>query len=762
MSTRPGPIYSLLPAVFRTRDAQRGGQLQAFFSVLESQAEVVRRNVWQLYDDQFIETCAPWTIPYIGELIGFEPVYTVLLSGPDSRAEVANTIGYRRRKGTLLALEQVTRDVSGRTTAGVEEFKRLVTNLSLRDVRPHHADNANLRRGRDWEDPQGPFTRLNRTIDVRRIAPRTRVTPAGPDTTPLEIATHGPGRFNVPDVAVWMWRWQSWPITRQPAFELGDGGYLFSPVGGPMPLFQQPPPAPQPFARLLDEGDAPQPITRRQFELNTVVYYPSSIALTADGVAVSARQIVSANLMETNGAVCNVPSGKIAIDPELGRIQYAADVPRPKELRVNYSLGLAAQMGGGSYNRTPNLTPPASPALTAVVGSPAYPTLKSAVAAWNVLAAASKGLEQVRGVIVLPDFECYSIDLTGPNAIQVFPQSQLLIAAAHVTQDGAPPEWNNARVALRGEIEVNGLPLPILKDGQAAPTGQVQFSGLWLAGEIRLLGDEFCLQINDCTLTPGGRRTSRGEAEFPGEPSLTGSAIGASVCMSRVVSGPIALPSSCSTRIFQSVVDSGSPYCPAFAGPDLASAGASLHIENSTVVGRVWAQAIRLASNTIFWAKLSRRDPWKAPVWASRVQSGCVRYCWLPSNSIVPRQYECLPPNAASEPVLLPQFVSLRFGQPGYCMLSGDVPLALWKGADNGSQIGVFQPIQETEAVTNIQIRSAEYLPANLECGVFLIPSRPHYVMEIESNYGYGSKRGRCTGAETVIEMPSGIGVDLI
>ena len=40
--------------------------------------------------------------------------------------------------------------------------------------------------------------------------------------------------------------------------------------------------------------------------------------------------------------------------------------------------------------------------------------------------------------------------------------------------------------------------------------------------------------------------------------------------------------------------------------------------------------------------------------------------------------------------------------------------MAIWKGADNGSQMGVFYQIQETEAVTNIQIRSAEYMPANL------------------------------------------------
>ena len=66
-------------------------------------------KTFHLYDDQFIETCAPWVIPYIGELLGYDPIYSAALSSPDSRAEVANTIGYRRRKGTLVAMEQLTR-----------------------------------------------------------------------------------------------------------------------------------------------------------------------------------------------------------------------------------------------------------------------------------------------------------------------------------------------------------------------------------------------------------------------------------------------------------------------------------------------------------------------------------------------------------------------------------------------------------------------------------------------------------------------------
>ena len=97
-------------------------------------------------------------------------------------------------------------------------------------------------------------------------------------------------------------------------------------------------------------------------------------------------------------------------------------------------------------------------------------------------------------------------------------------------------------------------------------------------------------------------------------------------------------------------------------------------------------------------------------------------------------------------------------------ILAGTVPLAIWKGADNGSQIGVYQQLQETEAVTNVQIRSAEYLPANLERGVFLIPSRPEIEkVEEPAPYGYPRSKPRCTGpTEDPHETPFGIGIGLL
>ncbi|MGH9606628.1 MAG: hypothetical protein ACRD3N_13125 [Terracidiphilus sp.] len=773
MSTSSSPIYSLLPAVFRTSDAAQGGPLQALFEVLETQYGLVKENVWQLYNDQFIETCAPWVIPYIGQLIGYSTVYTAALASPDSRAEVANTIGYRRRKGTLVAIEEITHDVSGRTTMAVEEFRRLVTTLSLRDVRPWHDATANLRRGRGPEDQSGPFNRLNRTIDVRNITPRIRM-PLSPDAAPLEIALHGPGRFNIPEVAIWMWRWQSWTVTNAPAFALGGGGYFFSSLGGPVPLFQTTPQEPAPFSNLVTEADVPEPIRRRRACACVGSFYPGSMALIADGGQVPASQIIFANLTERlDGSVCSVPDGMIAIDPELGRIQYAADLALPADLRVNYNYGAPAEIGGGPYDRTANVAQPgmqpgsefanSSSLFWAVVGTAEYPTLESAVAAWNQLPPNSAG------TIALPNFECYEIDLTGANAIHIPAESSLMIASAEIALDGAP-EWNNACVTLRGNIEIVAPPVTLGQDGLALPTGQVLIGGVWLSGQLILSGDEACVQVADSTLVPGIAIDSKGNATHPGEPSVTGTALAMTLCLNRVVTGPIALPNGCSARICGSIVDAGSPYCPAIAGSDLASPGPTLHIENSTVIGRVWAQAIRMASNTIFYARLGRHDPWAAPVWAARVQVGCVRFCWLPASSITPRRYECLPPNAQSQPALEPNFITLQFGKPGYCLLSGDVPMAVWKGADNGSQIGVFYQIQETEAVTNIQIRSAEYLPANLECGVFLIPSRPLIEEVPYMEYGYGiqarpSKCGASAAEEPWSEeqdVPIGIGIGLI
>jgi hypothetical protein len=283
----------------------------------------------------------------------------------------------------------------------------------------------------------------------------------------------------------------------------------------------------------------------------------------------------------------------------------------------------------------------------------------------------------------------------------------------------------------------------------------VLLSGIWLAGQLTVSGDQCTVALTDCTLVPGHGLLPDGTPLHPGEPSvLVNAKGGASLQLTRVISGPIAAGEGGSTSVSGSVLDATSPYYVAHAGPDLASAGPDLTITGSTVIGKVRARTIALASSSIFHARLGDTDPWTAPVWASRRQAGCVRFCWLPPGSIAPRRYSCLPPEQAAEDLLAPQFMTTRYGRGAYCLLAGDCPIAIWTGADNGSQLGVYQQAQETEAVRNVQIRMPEYLPARLEAGVFLHPAHVKGHPRPAGGYGYGS--GSSDGGFT------GVGADLI
>src|SRR5512142_472725 len=128
-------MYGLLPAIYRIRDAEQGEPLKALLAVIAEQASLVEENLDQLYDDQFIETCADWVTPYIGDLIGYRALHGVARGVASPRSEVANTIRYRRRKGTASMLEQLARDVTGWDAAVVEFFERLGWNQYMNHTR---------------------------------------------------------------------------------------------------------------------------------------------------------------------------------------------------------------------------------------------------------------------------------------------------------------------------------------------------------------------------------------------------------------------------------------------------------------------------------------------------------------------------------------------------------------------------------------------------------------------------------------------------
>ena len=173
-------LYSLLPSVYRLRDAQAGGALRALVEILADQAQIVERDIEQLYDNWFIETCDEWVVPYIGDLIGARGLHQVSPQTFSQRAWVANTLGYRRRKGTATMLEQLARDVTGWPARAVEFFERLATSQHCNHVRLDAPATASLRNPNSLELTDTAFDALAHTGEVRSIAARR-------------------GRYNIPE-----------------------------------------------------------------------------------------------------------------------------------------------------------------------------------------------------------------------------------------------------------------------------------------------------------------------------------------------------------------------------------------------------------------------------------------------------------------------------------------------------------------------------------------------------------------------------------
>ena len=103
-------VYGLLPALYRNRDAASDGALLALTQVLDEARAIVEQDIDGLYVNWFAETADEWVLPYIGELVGLSEFE---LPAARLRAMVADTIAFRRRKGSLPATEKRLADLTG-------------------------------------------------------------------------------------------------------------------------------------------------------------------------------------------------------------------------------------------------------------------------------------------------------------------------------------------------------------------------------------------------------------------------------------------------------------------------------------------------------------------------------------------------------------------------------------------------------------------------------------------------------------------------
>ena len=332
-------LYELLPVVTRLRDAEVGSPLERLIGVLAREADVLDRDIERLYDNWFIETCEAWVVPYIGDLLGVRPLFPVGPGTASERAYVANTIGYRRRKGTVGVLEQLAFDVTGWRARAVEFFELLGTTQYLNHLRPENVGTPDFRDGNGLDLLGGPFERVAHTAEVRRIPTRR-------------------GRYDIPNVGIFLWRLGSYPLERATAERIGakiDGTWMFSPLGLDMPLFNRPE-ADRGIVDLAGETDVPAPLRRRavrgapdHYLAGTRPVLEVFTSAAATGPAPAGRSGEARGCRSPALAAAADP-GTVGLDPVLGRLTFPAG-EEPERVEASYAYGFSHDIGGGPYDR---------------------------------------------------------------------------------------------------------------------------------------------------------------------------------------------------------------------------------------------------------------------------------------------------------------------------------------------------------------------------------------------------------------------------
>lgn len=755
-------LYDLLPRHHRREDAAQGQPLRALLRLLAEQVDVIEDDITRLYDNWFVETAEDWAVPYLAELIGYRPVHE-LGAAPDPddpgaaalarvlvpRREVANTVAHRRRKGTLTLLEQLSRDVAGWPARAVAYGPRTAVTQHLESLWPMRGRTVDLRDGTALERLGGPFDPISHAPDLRRVgSPRRQ------------------GLHNLPHVAVFVWRLQSFLVDRTPGYCVEVAGprcYTFSILGHDAPLHQ---PGTSPAVlgdppRPVQPLDLPLAVTRRAFELNdgpgpraNPEHYGTDAAFAVWAPdwphrgaeqPVPIERVVPADLA---GWRYDPAPGTLALDPELGRFAFPGrQLPR-RGVRVRYHYAAVAELGGGSYARA--LTTPDGAVVYRVRAGEGsggqHPSIGAALRAWR-----DADPRPPSAVIEIEDSQVYTealtIELGADESLQLRaadrqrPVLRLLDYLADRPDPFLIRGGPGSRVTLDGLLVTGrGLrvaPPDFLPEGDAAPADLA--TGGSSGGEPGIMqgSPDLCeLRVRHCTLVPGWALGPGCTPRRPVEPSVVLAGSGASLTVEASIVGSIEVDGDAgarepvAVRLTNSVLDATDPELPALCGPGDLRAHARLHLERCTVFGEVLVhRADRIDTSIV----VGRVD-------VARRRRGCVRYSAVPPGSRTPRRYRCQPdlaeaalreafapdlPDAERQLRLAalrlrlePRFDSVRYGTPTYARLAATAAVEIREGAEDGSEMGVYHDLYAPQRRVNLDARLLDHTPAGFDAGV--------------------------------------------
>jgi hypothetical protein len=700
MSPHAIDLYERIPLIYRLRDAEQGYPLKALLEVIADQADILKGDLDGLYDNLFIETCRDWVVPYIGDLVGNRTLHEIVRG---RRGDVAKTISYRRRKGVLPMLEELARDVTGWKAHASQAFELVGWSQNVNHIRSEPAPNpektdpnavsfvgtVNVRDMDGLDRLDGPFDTLSHSVDVR---PACRVT----------------GWQNIRKANFFLWRLENFTLKEAPAepSKSHTGGFYFSVLGCPAPLFSDPEREDAPD-KLATEVHVPGPIRPAAFYFAPEAYYGAEKSLAVyRGEKVDPEQMVPVEkILVGDLSTWSSPSpGLVAVDPRNGRISFATG-EAPAAVTVTYNYGFAAKIGGGPYDRRKTLTKPGSSTKVIEVSKAgAIDTLQDAIKDWE-------NAGKPPCIIQIQDNGIYG----GQFDVLLPADGDLRIEA----DNGKRPTCRTV-----GNVTVEG-----------PEESRFSMNGILIEGSIQLKGD-LDFQLRHCTMVPGRLLT---EAGLPFNPDLDSLRTHnnndwPTVAIDSCIVGPIRLPEGCpSLTLRDSILDApslpGAPQ-PAVAVTDLANEpGPPTTVDRCTVWGGLYVKQLE-ASESIFNQRVR----------VKQLQDGCVRFCWLPLNSETPRRYRCQPVLALEKEALRlgyasvdqlsaketaatlarvrPTYTSIHYGDPAYAQLGYHCPVEISAGAEDGSEMGVFCALQQPQREANLRLRLKEYLPFGLEPGL--------------------------------------------
>jgi hypothetical protein len=664
-------LWNLLPEIYRTLDSNTfgtKGPLRELVDRIGAQTAVLRRSIDRLWEDQSIETCDDWVIPYIGDLLATNLVAS--LDGRGQRLDVANTIYYRRRKGTLAILEEIATDITGWDARAVEFFRRLArTRHSLDPKIGLPSDTTDPAGARDFRLAEGLIGRFTATpmggwADLRNVYGAAKTDSAFDEfyhTADFRLGRGQTGWYNIPKLGVFLWRLKSFGVTQTTPVAVNGGGgicFSFDPTGRRIPLF-----AASSRTKKDNYGDSwvspeewqlPTPIKKPLLDAELVSLYPKSLAVFGT---------------PTGGLL---DPSQVSIIPEIGFVKVPAGGP----VFVTYHYGFSSTIGAGPYNHFQQGTSP-SP-------QPAPLTTISGANPLNPLSPV--------GTSIIGD----SLTYNDPAPVPAIQTVSIL---------AAPGE----RPLVRLAVSASGWVFT-----GAGEQSSLVLEGLFVSGgDVVLRGIFDGVTLTCCTLDPGTIDPTQkpvvvatavdGRPLAPTHLWVEGTV--RSLVLDRCIAGPVRTRNSGLIEQL-SIRDSIVQALPLpSAEPALEMHEGVIELSRSTILGQV--QAHQFDASECILDELAIVDD---------TQHGCVRFTAWSNGSSIPRQYESVKVSPRSA-----LFTSREFGAPGYAQLLATADSAILSppgtivaGAQDGSEMGAFAREKNPIKERSLLIKFDEFMPLGI------------------------------------------------